>query len=95
MLAPDWVNVGNVWHGGFCLYKPLTNIIWCQTLGILRMDLISVCCASQYSINLLHIWLKSWGSGAGEMAQWLRALAALLEVLSSVPSNHMVTQNHL
>ena len=28
---------------------------------------------------------------AGEMAQWLRALTALPEVLSSIPSNH----NHL
>jgi hypothetical protein len=26
---------------------------------------------------------------------WLRALAALPEVLSSVPSNHMVSQNHI
>ena len=32
---------------------------------------------------------------AGEMAQWLRALPALLKVLSSIPSNHMVTHNHL
>jgi hypothetical protein len=29
------------------------------------------------------------------MAQWLRALAALPEVLSSVPRNHMVAHNHL
>jgi hypothetical protein len=27
---------------------------------------------------------------AGEMAQWLRALTALPEVLSLIPSNHMV-----
>ena len=33
--------------------------------------------------------------GAEEMAQWLRALTALLEVLSSIPSNHMVAHNHL
>jgi len=33
--------------------------------------------------------------GAGEMAQGLRALSALPEVLSSNPSNHMVTHNHL
>jgi hypothetical protein len=33
--------------------------------------------------------------GAGEMAQQLRALAALPEVLSSIPSNHMVAHNHL
>jgi hypothetical protein len=32
---------------------------------------------------------------AREMAQQLRALIALLEVLSSIPSNHMVAHNHL
>jgi hypothetical protein len=35
------------------------------------------------------------GRGAGEMAQQLRTLIALLEVLSSIPSNHMVAHNHL
>jgi hypothetical protein len=34
-------------------------------------------------------------SWAGEMAQRLRALTALLKVLSSNPSNHMVVYNHL
>jgi hypothetical protein len=29
------------------------------------------------------------------MAQWLRTLTALPEVLSSVPSNHTVAHNHL
>jgi hypothetical protein len=29
---------------------------------------------------------------AGEMAQWLRVLTALPELLSSNPSNHMVAQ---
>jgi hypothetical protein len=29
------------------------------------------------------------------MAQWLRALTALPEVLSSIPSNHMVAHSHL
>jgi hypothetical protein len=33
--------------------------------------------------------------GAGEMAHWLRALTALPEVLSSIPSNHIVAHNHL
>jgi hypothetical protein len=32
---------------------------------------------------------------AGEMAQWLRALTALSEVLSLIPSNHMMAHNHL
>jgi hypothetical protein len=32
---------------------------------------------------------------SGEMAQWLRAPTALPEVLSSIPSNHMVVHNHL
>jgi hypothetical protein len=39
--------------------------------------------------------LKIENNWAGEMAQRLRALAALREVLSSIPSNHMVTHNHL
>jgi len=34
-------------------------------------------------------------SGAGEMAQRVRALTALPEVLSSNPSNHMVAHSHL
>jgi hypothetical protein len=29
------------------------------------------------------------------MTQWLRALITLLEVPSSIPSNHMVAYNHL
>jgi hypothetical protein len=33
--------------------------------------------------------------GVGEMAQWLRALTALPEVLSSIPNSHMVAHNHL
>jgi hypothetical protein len=34
-------------------------------------------------------------SWAGEMTQWLRALTALPEVLSSIPSNHLVAPHHL
>jgi hypothetical protein len=33
--------------------------------------------------------------GAGEMAQQLRVLTALPEVLSAIPTNHMVAHNHL
>jgi hypothetical protein len=29
------------------------------------------------------------------MVQWLKALIALPEVLSSIPSNHMVAHSHL
>jgi hypothetical protein len=32
---------------------------------------------------------------AGEMAQWLRALTTLPEVMSSISTNDMVTHNHL
>jgi hypothetical protein len=41
------------------------------------------------------VTIKVTIAGAGEMAQQLRALAALPEVLSSVPSDHMVAHNHL
>ena len=39
--------------------------------------------------------LKNFNSGAGAMAQRIRALAAFPEVLSSIPSNHMVAHIHL
>ena len=39
----------------------------------------------------LKIFLRT---GAGEMAQWLRALTALPKVLSSNLTNHMVAHNH-
>jgi hypothetical protein len=39
--------------------------------------------------------VKSVAEGAGEMAQQLRAPTALLKVLSSNSSNHMVVHNHL
>jgi hypothetical protein len=32
---------------------------------------------------------------AGEMAQWLRTLTTVPEVPSSIPNNHVVTQDHL
>ena len=38
--------------------------------------------------------VKKVNKRAGEMAQWLRALTALLKVLNSSPSNHMVAHNH-
>jgi hypothetical protein len=44
---------------------------------------------------LYNYILKLFISGAGEMAQRIRALSALPEVLSSIPSHHMVAHNHL
>jgi hypothetical protein len=41
------------------------------------------------------VWGKRGGRGAEEMAQLLKALAALPEVLSSIPSNHIMAHNHL
>jgi hypothetical protein len=57
-------------------------------------------------MHLLHMFFRSVEGigamrdktdilGAGEMAQWLRALTALPEILSSIPSSHMVAHNHL
>jgi hypothetical protein len=39
--------------------------------------------------------LKIFNLGAGEMAQQLKAPSALPEVLSSIPSNYMMSQHHL
>jgi hypothetical protein len=45
-----------------------------------------------YGTELLPKIKLAW---AGEIAQELRALTVLPEVLSSIPSNHMVAHNHL
>jgi hypothetical protein len=44
--------------------------------------------------SIMNLWREVF-RGAGEMAQVVRALTALPEVLSSVPRNHMVAHNHL
>jgi hypothetical protein len=36
--------------------------------------------------------VRTRSQGVREMAQWLRAVTALAEVLSSIPSNHVVAQ---
>jgi len=48
---------------------------------------------SPFSVN--KITFKNVVTGAGEMAQWIRALAVLPEDPSSIPSNHMVAHNSL
>jgi hypothetical protein len=49
-----------------------------------------------WGLNLVYKACKIWYGGAGKMAQRLRALTALPEVLTSIPSNnHMVAHNHL
>jgi hypothetical protein len=48
-----------------------------------------------YENFFFNVFLKRWACWAGEMAQWLRALTVLLEVLSSNLSNHMVAHNLL
>ena len=45
--------------------------------------------------GLHEILSKKEKKGTVKVAQWVRALTALLEVLSSNPSNHMVAHNHL
>jgi hypothetical protein len=53
---------------------------------------INKCNTNILKIKILHLKIIL---RAGEMAQWLRAPTALPEVLSSIPSNHMVAPNHL
>ena len=50
---------------------------------------------SSVHVAIHYVLFKNAQHGAGEMAQLLRTLAALPEVLSSIPSNHTVAHNHL
>ena len=66
----------------------MTQAPFGSTLGMLLKHL----CMGTFFPNQKIMSLKMW---AGEMAQQLRAPTALPEVLSSIPSNHMVAHNHL
>jgi hypothetical protein len=72
--------------------------------------LVKLICVVQDSYDIAYLLVYRWHHSipfwlqffcqevrcwAGEMAQWLRALTAPPEVLSSIPSNHMVAHNHL
>jgi hypothetical protein len=51
---------------------------------------------SEANLSFMRCYLKTYTKGDGEMmAQRLRALTALPDVLRSSPSNHMVAHNHL
>jgi hypothetical protein len=52
-------------------------------------------CFLNINIGARETTVKSVLSGAGEMSQGVRAMTALLKILSSNPSNHMVAHNHL
>ena len=54
--------------------------------------MIMIATSKLLDVAILYSKVSSW---AGEKAQQLRALSALPEVLSSIPSNHMVAPNHL
>jgi hypothetical protein len=60
--------------------------------------ILSDLCSQSREFSLLQIAVKTIHEiiqGAVDMAQQLRAPATVPEVLSSIPSNHMVAHNHL
>jgi hypothetical protein len=67
------------------------------TQGGLRKEEMNPRIWEEYILQLMTggMGQENEGGGTGEMAQRLRALTALLEVLSSIPSNHMVAHNLL
>ena len=56
---------------------------------------LQIQCNSPQNSNTIFYTHWSCNSQAWEMAQQLRSLTVLPEVLSSIPSNHMVVYNHL
>jgi hypothetical protein len=56
---------------------------------------ISHACFQKEPVGFVLFCFVWGGGGVGEMSRWLRALTALPEVLSSIPSNHMVAHNNL
>jgi hypothetical protein len=73
----------------FEVYSPLPEDL-ILLLRIHTERLTATCKSSSRRTNTLHVTYNYIDTGAGEMA-----LTALPEVLSSVPSNHIVAHNHL
>ena len=71
-----------LWTNGYCSLSALADIKHGHTCTQNTLT-----CTIKYQNKKEFFW-------AVEMAQWLRALTAP-EVLSSIPSNHMVAHNHL
>ena len=57
--------------------------------------MVALCMALMEGMIAKLLLCKILLPGAGEMAQRLRPLTILPEVLSLIPSNHMVAHNHL
>jgi hypothetical protein len=69
-------------------------------LAPFKFDLVwflsfSVFSISKQNNDIVLLYIKKKRNRAGEMAEWLRALSALPEFLSSIPRSHMVAHNHL
>jgi hypothetical protein len=92
------------------VFKKFSVISWKGGLGKISLEIPFPLCLNCYTVYtavcfplMLAFYeetfavtpLEEFILGSGEMAQWLRALAALPEGMSSVPINHMVTYNHL
>ena len=80
-------------------FHPSTRKTQCQALLqtpiVLAIQIQKDCEFWSILSYIIVTYHKQQNQGAGEIAQRLRALAVLLEVLSSILSNHMVAHNHL
>ena len=80
-------------HGVLSYAGTCANWVWTKM----------ICLVTLYPVSFVPCLLSGpWTSlykrrnlGAGEMSQRLRALTAVPEVLSSIPSNHTVAHSHL
>jgi hypothetical protein len=74
-----------------------STLVWVSCLGHISWDKDKVRFFFKSDLGKADFSnsLRNPELGAEEMAQRLRALTALLKVLSSSPSNHMVAHNHL
>jgi hypothetical protein len=92
-----------------CVFKEELLTILANTLAVVKSEWSSLPLTGQFlyskdpkaitsRLDTIYVeknWSKRIESGAGAMAQELRALAVLPEVLSSILSNYRVAHNHL
>jgi hypothetical protein len=95
-------SLASLLSGAACLFFETCTVSWlgaqlCEEASWPAhhtRDPLSSRCTPASQVDFCFV-LKMYLFWAGEMAQRLRTLTSLPEVLSSIPSNHMVAHNHL
>lgn len=91
--------IGGMWMKSINYTKIISSFWWC-TITVCKLshqgklEESAQNFPSQSPVNVWLFWNKCFVK-ASEVAQWVKTFAAKLEDLSSIPSSHIVEENHI